>query len=73
MSQQKIDALKNEIYEKLEELRELAVETDTVTYFEMGPHTFQVLLESQYDEETLEYLVEEGAEVGEWISSSELC
>lgn len=74
MSQEKINELTAEVRAKLEEIRQVAVETNTPAYFSLGEHSYQVYLPENFDEDTNDYLQNEyDIEVGQWISSSELC
>lgn len=74
MSQETINKLTDEVRAKLEEIRQVAVETNTAAYFRFGYHSYQVYLPDNFDEDTNDYLQNEyDIEVGQWISSSELC
>ncbi|WEM34421.1 hypothetical protein [Xanthomonas phage X1] len=74
MSNAKLQRLEEELYEKLREIQDVAVETNTPFSFSINYHTYDVFLPDHEDEDMVEYLKEEvGVEVGDWVSSSDRC
>ena len=66
--------LESEVQSKLEELRLLAVANDAEASVNIGGKHYWVFQAEGHEEEDLDYLREEmGVEVGDWVSSSDMC
>ncbi len=74
--QEDLKKLANEVHDKLNQLRKMSVEANIPACVYVGHNMFQVYVQNDdyFDEELRNFMEREyRVEVGNWISSSEMC